>query len=284
MRSVPSTMESVTTRPRLLDNTACNDPNPAKDEWRVSFRWPSTMRAGLDNNAHRIPDRSAATTIPPLSSLAGANCLVLSSRIAISTDSRMTATPWTGSSHSGPALIASWKPANADPRMSCLHLSRAMASASFEASLVSESQTSLSIPVRRHSCTALYSSRPSTFSGSSSPSLVFSSFGGMYTSPLVEHTAFTERPLYRTGASKRALPLLSISSNEPNRAVKADCGVSVDSLLLHFNALPSIMRSSSQPSMSFLLFRHSYTERGRGTIRIVMAQPLPDMTALQRPL
>ena len=140
------------------------------------------------------------------------------------------------------------------------------------------------MPIRRHSCTALYSSRPSTCSGSSSPSLVLSSCRGMYTSPLVERTAFTERPLYKIGASKRALPLLSISSNASNSAAKADCGANADSLLLHFNALATIRRSSSQPSTSFLLFKHSYTERGRGTTRIVMAEPLPDMTALQRPL
>lgn len=134
MRSVPSTMESVTTLPLLLDNIACSDPSPAREECSVSLRWPSTRRAGLVlpfsskgtqdsennargeqhfhftfgtyNNAHLTPDRNAATTMPPESSLATLHSPLPILVTAISTDSKITATPLTGSSHNGPARIA----------------------------------------------------------------------------------------------------------------------------------------------------------------------------------
>ncbi len=40
-------MASETTFPLLLDKTECKAPSPAREEWRVSLRWPSTRRAGL---------------------------------------------------------------------------------------------------------------------------------------------------------------------------------------------------------------------------------------------
>lgn len=47
IKSVPSTIVSVTTLPLLFDKIACNGPRPARDECKVRRRWLSTSRAGL---------------------------------------------------------------------------------------------------------------------------------------------------------------------------------------------------------------------------------------------